>query len=465
LFGDGSSDFGRNVSHAYNTADTFMSMMIVTTVNGCADTALADVVVHPMPMAMISGNDTCEFDAIQFDNNSSIASGTITAYQWSFGDGNVSTTMAPSHSYDTLGVYTVEMMTTSDMGCMSSTNMSIKVDPKPMALFVASEICDGDSARFQNHSDIARGNITFEWTLGDGNTSTDEHPWHMYDTFGVYNVTMRVTSNKACATEYSMTYEVHAQPIAALPLIPTCFGDSVLIPQQIRDLVNLDWAYSLRTNDTVITELPKGLVYAQTGIYPTSLAIETPFGCTDSMMTDVVILEVPTINDWTYNRLENQELEFNATAEGDTTIFTWNFGDGNTADGSVATHSFTNPGSYDVSCTVTNRAGCTDVITKTIEVFPTGIIELTENMSFTAYPNPYRDWVKFNYELKNDAFVRIEIINMQGKLVSTIVSAQQEVGKYVYELDETKLPLATGAAIVKVIVDDQVMTINLLKMK
>lgn len=465
IYGDGNNDFGRSSTYNYAAAGTYNSKMVVTTVNGCTDTASTDVVIFPMPEISIAGNDTCEFDAVQFINNSSIASGSIAAYQWNFKDGNVSTTEAPSHSFDTLGIYNVELTATSDNGCITVGTIDIKVEPKPYAQFVATEVCDGDSVRFQNHSDIARGSISFEWTLGDGSTSTDEHPWHEYDTFGVYDVTMRVTSNKACATEYQMSYEVHAQPIAALPLIPTCLGDSVLIPQAIRDLVNPLWSYSLRTNDTVITELPTGLVYAETGVYPTSLAIETPFGCYDSTTTDVVILEVPTINEWTYNRLENQELEFNATGTGDTTVFTWNFGDGTTADGATANHTFTAPGSYEVSCTVTNKAGCTDVISKTVDVFPTGILEITDAMNFTAYPNPFTDWVKFNYELKNDAYVRIEIIDMTGRLISTIVDGTQNSGKYTYNLDETKLPLAAGNAVVKVIVNDEVTTINLMKMK
>ncbi|MGB0429375.1 MAG: PKD domain-containing protein, partial [Bacteroidia bacterium] len=464
-FGDGANSFGRKANHTYGNADTFTTAMVVTTVNGCTDTATTDVVIYPMPMVMISGNDTCEFDAINFANNSTIASGTLTSYAWNFGDGNVSTTMAPSHSFDTLGVYNVEMTATSDNGCSSSESISIKVDPKPQALFVATEVCDSDSARFQNHSEIAKGQITYQWTFGDGNISTDEHPWHLFDTFGVYDVTMRVTSNKACATEYTISYEVHAQPIAALPLFPTCLGDSTLIPQEVRDLINPDWKYALRTDDTVLTNLPKGYVYPEVGTYPTSLSIVTPFGCYDSTQTDVVILPVPTLNEWTYTRFENGEMEFNATGDSDTMDITWDFGDGNSASGTVVNYTYTTAGTYQVTCTLTNGSGCTDVITKSVEVFPTGIKEFTESMNLTAYPNPFTNWVKLNYDLNKDAYVKIEIIDMQGRLISTIVDDVQAEGKYIYELNENDLPMATGNAMVKVIVDDKVLLLNLVKLK
>ncbi|MFY0674272.1 MAG: PKD domain-containing protein [Bacteroidia bacterium] len=464
-FGDGMSSFGRSANHTYTSADTFTTAMVVTTVNGCTDTATTDVVIFPMPEVMFSGNDTCEFDAISFANNSTITSGTLATYAWNFGDGNSSTDETPAHSFDTLGVYTVEMTATSDNGCASSESITIKIDPKPQALFVATEVCDNDSVRFQNHSGIAKGQLSYEWTFGDGNSSTDEHPWHLFDTFGVYDVTMKVISNKACATEYTMGFEVHAQPIAALPLLPTCVGDSTLVPQAIIDLVNTEWTYRLRTDDTLITTIPEGYLYPAVGIYPTSLYIETPFGCNDSTSTNVVILEVPTLNEWNYTRLENGEMEFSATGESDTLDVAWDFGDGNGANGDVVNYTYGAPGTYEVTCTLTNGAGCTDVITKTVEAFPTGINEFTKSMNFTAYPNPYTNWVKLNYDLSNDAYVRIEIIDMQGRLITTLVDDIQNEGKYIYELNENDLPVAAGNAMVKVIVDNEVLLINLVKLK
>ena len=70
-----------------------------------------------------------------FTNTSTIATGNITGYNWSFGDATTSTATSPSHVYATAGTFTVKLVVTSDNGCKDSVSQDITVvNPTPDAI-------------------------------------------------------------------------------------------------------------------------------------------------------------------------------------------------------------------------------------------------------------------------------------------------------------------------------------------
>lgn len=67
------------------------------------------------------------------------------------------------------------------------------------------------------------------------------------------------------------------------------------------------------------------------------------------------------------------EVTFEARAtdpdpDGKVVSYSWTFGDGGTAEGETSTHTFEEPGSYEVSVTVTDDRGATDSAQNTVEV-------------------------------------------------------------------------------------------------
>ncbi|MCR9172398.1 MAG: PKD domain-containing protein [bacterium] len=88
-------------------------------------------------------------------------------------------------------------------------------------------ICIPNPAVFSNNS--ANGN-TFYWDFGDGNTSTDVNPSHLYSNPGTYNVTLVVTDSNQCyspdTVELVLNIGDFGGGIVPLPG-PICPGDSV----------------------------------------------------------------------------------------------------------------------------------------------------------------------------------------------------------------------------------------------
>jgi gliding motility-associated-like protein len=118
-FGDGSTSNEQNPSHTYPNTGTFPVTLTVTTAAGCTNNnASSPIIIHayPYPLAAFSLN-SLSFD-LPYDpliaTNQSVGA---TTYTWSFGDGGTSTATNPTYLYQTVGIYPVQLIATSALGC------------------------------------------------------------------------------------------------------------------------------------------------------------------------------------------------------------------------------------------------------------------------------------------------------------------------------------------------------------
>jgi len=120
--------------------------------------------------------------------------GTITDYLWNFGDGQTSTELSPSHTYSSVGTYTVTFTATGPGGSDDEIKTNyITVLAAPVAAFISDKTSGyaPESVQFTNQS---TGTITSRlWTFGDGTTSTATSPSHIYEAEGTYTVSLTVT--------------------------------------------------------------------------------------------------------------------------------------------------------------------------------------------------------------------------------------------------------------------------------
>jgi len=128
-FGDGGSSSGSIVSHVYSSPGTYTVSLTVTDNNGATntDTAIAiiteDSTIPPpttnKPPKADAGSDVKVKvgEAVHFDaSKSTDPDGTITKYDWDFGDDRGSDEKEPLHSYATPGVYKVTLVVTDNNG-------------------------------------------------------------------------------------------------------------------------------------------------------------------------------------------------------------------------------------------------------------------------------------------------------------------------------------------------------------
>ena len=133
---------------------------------------------------------------------SSDSDGSIASYEWSFGDGSVSSQANPSHAYSAAGNYTVTLTVTDDGGLsdISTTTATVSATQNIAPTAVANGPYAGDvnaniSFSSQGSSDADGTIASYSWAFGDGSTSTQANPSHAYASAGSYTVSLTVTDN------------------------------------------------------------------------------------------------------------------------------------------------------------------------------------------------------------------------------------------------------------------------------
>jgi len=149
------------------------------------------------PVASFVANKTTATvkDTITFTNTSLNAQ----SYEWDFGDGNQSAAENAQHQYKKPGDYTVKLVAKGEGGTDEAIQI-LRIDiVLPLAgFFIASnDLLAPANLKFSNTSQDA---THYEWDFGDGNTSAEENPEHVFDKIGTYAVTLKAVGEFGEAT-------------------------------------------------------------------------------------------------------------------------------------------------------------------------------------------------------------------------------------------------------------------------
>lgn len=125
------------------------------------------------------------------------------SWEWNFGDGSpVDTTQNPTHTYTTVGSFTVSlsvMWNNGDGPTDTSEPDYISTGAANTATFRSHSTTSGSlEIMFEVTSGWA-GQISWYWDFGDGNTSTVQNPTHTYSTPGTYNVVLTINGTTVSA--------------------------------------------------------------------------------------------------------------------------------------------------------------------------------------------------------------------------------------------------------------------------
>jgi gliding motility-associated-like protein len=184
---------------------------------GTSDTSLVTVVALPVISFTADTLQNCSPAVINFIGTNDQPGGT---YSWDFGNmmtaGDTSHLANPSYTYLNPGQYTVSMTYTNAIGCSSNstiTNM-ITVHAHPFPNFVALppqvDILE-PTIVFADQS-IGNNTVTnWNWSFGDGATSTVQNPTYTYNSVGTFPVTLMTTNNFGC--DSSVTINVNVEPV------------------------------------------------------------------------------------------------------------------------------------------------------------------------------------------------------------------------------------------------------------
>ena len=185
-----------------NTAGSYS--VVVTDAFGCSGSASFSVLVNPLPLVNITGDlDKCS--GVSTTLSTTLGQGT---YSWNNGSTD------PSITVTTGGIYTVTV--TTNKGCTKSSGVTFNEQPIPIAAYdpELNITCEEIRIKFQNKS-INEAGSTYSWKFGDGGTSTERSPTHVYAAPGEYTTYMQVTSPYGCKDDTTQLVEVITPPLPA----------------------------------------------------------------------------------------------------------------------------------------------------------------------------------------------------------------------------------------------------------
>lgn len=215
-FGDNSYSQENSPSHNYSNNGTYTVKLIVELQNGCSDSISKNINILENPIADFTITDTsiCLNQTAEFNNNSTINNGSITSYQWLFGDGQSAISQNPTHTYPIPGNYQITLHISADNGCTSSYQDTLTVYPVPNANFFFNNVCLNDTSYFNNLSTITNDSITqYLWDLGDGTILNTQNVSHFYDTPGLYDVFLQIESSNGCTDTLTQEIQIYSNPI------------------------------------------------------------------------------------------------------------------------------------------------------------------------------------------------------------------------------------------------------------
>ena len=131
-FGDGSTSVsGAQQSHTYPAAGTYDVELTVTDDENATNVIVQQVTVEPANELPVASFQTSAVNLnLSVDGSASTdPDGTVSKFEWTFGDGGTALGAVASHSYNAGGTYTVSLKVTDNKGATSVTDAEVTVAP------------------------------------------------------------------------------------------------------------------------------------------------------------------------------------------------------------------------------------------------------------------------------------------------------------------------------------------------
>ena len=238
----------------------------------------------------------------------------------------------------------------------------------PTASFESnSPVCLGEPMVFTDTSDPGvPAQISWAWDFGDGGTSNEQNPTHLYAAPGLYTVTLTVTQAQTYLTDtYSAVVEVLPLPEASF----TYAVDELTVTFTNTSQNATAYLWSFGDGITSTLENPVH-TYAVEGTYEVWLWATGDCG-TDEFSATVVVGTAPVAGFESNSPVcLGEAMVFTNTTSGSEPItYLWAFGDGAFSTEVSPTHVYTAAGTYTVLLTATNDFGFS-TFSAPVEVLP-----------------------------------------------------------------------------------------------
>ena len=418
-FGDGTVIVDQeNPVNLYAEDGTYT--VTLTAENACGtDVQTLTITVYTVgPNADFTADATegCAPFTVNFEN---LSTNSPTNYYWIFEGANIENSFLtnPSVTYSEAGEYNVILVAFNSNGIDSVeyTNY-ITVHEEATADFSVES--NGQYVQFTNLSDNYDSLL---WTFGDGNTSTEENPLHLFTEPGDYEVVLEVTN--FCGTVFhKIMLTVEALEPTAVFTADITEGCADLIVQFADESLGepTAWLWTFEGgNPATSTEQNPFVTFENAGTYTVSLEVSNASGSTTTTFVDYIAVNDAPIAEFTYEA-SAMTVDFTVEEMSNTSYY-WDFGDGNTATLANPTHEYTEPGAYTVTLVAENECGGSfyEAIIN-VTVSSTEVMDFLNE--FEVYPNP--NFGQFTLRMEGDAYASRDLTVRFTDIVGQVIEQE-----------------------------------------
>ena len=287
----------QDATFTYSSYGSYNVTLVAQKGTACADTATYTIQLTEFIPNFADLDTVCVNSLVNFVDQSTVSNGSVNGWNWDFGDGSNSTSQNPTHGYSAAGDYDVQLIVTSDLGCVDSITKVQTVMVAPVAQIGPVDACSGLDITFSNLSDPNASD--FWWGFGTGNPADSSiafEPTFTFPSYGTYNITLLAQKYTGCQT--TDTYILNISELTAdfNMVDTTCVNSTVTMTDQTvsaATMTNWEWDFgdgttSLNQNETH--------VFNPGGTYNVQLIVTSSVGCKDTVVKPIFIQDAVIAN-------------------------------------------------------------------------------------------------------------------------------------------------------------------------
>lgn len=330
------------------------------------------VLISDAPRVDAGPNQLKCSNAVQVQLNGSVI-GTGFGAVWSGGSGTYTPSVnalnaiyTPSAAEISNGSVVLTLTSTNNGTCnVVSDAIQINFVAPPFANFSGTNVCEGLPTVFTDFSLPGSGTLTnWSWKFQIGQTSTTQNPSHTYPLPGTYPVELIVTNSNGCKDTVSISVSLYDKPVADFTSVSSCPNNQVTVAftdaSTSTETINY-WFYDFGGQGSA-SLANVSQQFASGGTYTITHIVSTVNGCSDTIVTPIVIDPLPDAGFY-YNSNGGMNIGavFNFIDTSDYAVsYSWNFGDGSSSNTMNPSHTYYANGNYYIILQITNALGCVD---------------------------------------------------------------------------------------------------------
>lgn len=292
-FGDGSpiDSVNLNPVHTYTSAGNFTVLQRVIGADGCEATNTQVVQIGSKPIANFGyGAPLCNGVPVMFSDSSMVTVGIINKWSWVENTAEFSTLQNPQSNF-VVGPHTIQLVATSNAGCVSDTvSKSFVIQPGPNIAFSFSDACSKTPVSF-SAVDNSNNVVDWKWTFGDGGMSASKDTVYVYNATGTYPVKLVATTANGCNS--SLQKNIIINSTNAFAGNDTTVASGKPLQLQASGGINYEWIPATGLSNPTIANPVAILTGSQ--IYTYTVRAFTPLGCESFDDINIQVYQAPEI--------------------------------------------------------------------------------------------------------------------------------------------------------------------------